>query len=89
MVYQDVMAGKRCRNAKDFINLIRQRNSSIITDELSKSGIQHGLKDRQLLFNDVKAVPDIQKVHSMMVIDVNKIECKIYSLSTRKTVVHF
>ena len=45
MVYQDVMAGKRCRNAKDFVNLIRQKNSSIITDGLSKSEIQHGSKD--------------------------------------------
>ena len=89
MVYQDVMAGKRCRNAKDFVYLIQQKNSSIISDELLKSEIQHGYKDLQLLFNDAKAVPDTQKIHSMMVIDVNKIECKIYSLSTQKTVVHF
>ena len=45
MIYQDVMAGKRCRNAKDFVYLIQQKNSSIITYELSKSEIQHGCKD--------------------------------------------
>lgn len=89
MVYQDVMVGKRCRNAKDFINLIQAKKGSIITEELSRGEIEEGQKDLQSLFENVKAVPDIQKTHSMKVLDLNKIECKIYSLSAQRTVVHF
>ena len=89
MVYQDVMVGKRCKNAKDFLHLIQQKNISIITDELLISEIENGHDSLQSLFDKVKAVPDIQKVHSMTVLDVNKIECKTYLSSTQKTVVHF
>ena len=89
MVYQDVMAGKRCRNAKDFMSLIQQKNSPIIVNELSKNEIKDGHRDLQLLFDSVKPVPDIQKMHSMTVLDMNKIECKIYSSSTQRTVVNF
>ena len=89
MVYQDVMVGKRCKNAKDFVSLIQRKNSSIIANELSKKEIQDGYTDLQLLFNSVKPVPDIQKVHSMTVLDVNKIECKIYSVSLEKKTINF
>ena len=61
----------------------------IITEELLTSEIEDGHKGLQLLFENVKGVQDIQKVHSMKVLDLNKIACKIYSLSTQKTVVVF
>ncbi|CAF1424572.1 unnamed protein product [Adineta steineri] len=88
-VYQDVMSGKRCRNAKDFLHLIEQKNSLIIIDELSPDEIELGRDELGLVFNQVKAVPNIQKVHSINVIDIDKIECKIYSNSDKKTTVNF
>ncbi|CAF1437694.1 unnamed protein product [Rotaria sordida] len=89
MVYQDVLVGKRCRNANDFLHLIEQKNTSFVIDELSPDEIEHGRDGLGLIFNQVKAVPNIQKVHSMTVIDIHKIECKIYSYSDKKTIVNF
>ena len=64
MVYQDIMAGKRCTDASDFVNLIQDRNSSILIEELLISEIEGAQKALELLFDNVKAVPNIQKVHS-------------------------
>jgi hypothetical protein len=83
------MVGKRCKNANDFLNLIKGKNTSIYIHELLNSDIEHAVESLGLLFDNVKAVPDIQKIHSMTVIDVNKIKCKIFSNSTQKTVVDF
>src|SRR4051812_15032653 len=89
IVYQEVMVGKQCRNAHDFVNLIEQKNTSILIDELLTSEIKHGRDGLKLIFDKVKAVPSIQKVHSMTVVDIDKIECKVYSHSEKKPVVNF
>ena len=88
-VYQEIMTGKRCKNAADFLNLIKQKSTSVFIDELSTNEIQDAHKTLGPLFSNVKPVPDIQKVHSMTVIDINKIECKFYSNCKEKTVVNF
>ena len=89
MVHQDVMIGKRCRSANDFVKIIQDKHTPIIIDELLVSEIENSYKTLSSLFNDVKPVPNIQKIHSMSVLDVNEIECKIYSNSTKATVVYF
>ncbi|CAM4901604.1 unnamed protein product [Rotaria socialis] len=61
MVYQDVMAGKQCHNASDFVALIRDKKTSIIVDELLISDIEAAHEYLTSLFQDVKAVPSIQK----------------------------
>lgn len=83
------MAGKRCHNASDFVALIRDRKTSIIVDELLISDIEATREYLTSLFQNVKAVPSIQKVHSMTLVDVDEISCKVYSNSVKKTVVHF
>ncbi|CAF4335640.1 unnamed protein product [Rotaria sp. Silwood2] len=87
--HHDVLVGKRCRNANDFLHLIKQKNTSIVIDELSPDEIEHGRDGLGLIFNQVNAVPNIQKVHSMTVVDIDKIECKIYPYSDKKTIVTF
>jgi len=89
MAYQEVMAGKRCNNATDFLNLVKQKDTSIFIDELKINDIEHSREILDPLFSNVKPVPDIQKVHSMTVLDVNRIECKVYSNSTEKTIFDF
>ncbi|CAF4475622.1 unnamed protein product, partial [Rotaria socialis] len=74
MIYQDVMSGKRCTNANDFTCLIQARNTPIIIEELSTSDIEDAVKNLKLLFENVKAVPNIQKLHSMTVLKTNEIE---------------
>ena len=89
MVYQDVMSGKRCTNANDFTRLIQARNTPIIIEELLTADIEDAVENLQLLFENVKAVPNIQKLHSVTVLKTNEIECKLYSNSNEKTAVHF
>lgn len=89
MVYQDVMSGKKCTNATDFTSLIQAKDTNIIIEELLTSDIEHAIRNLQLLFENAKAVPNIQKLHSITVLKTNEIECKVYSNSTEKTVVHF
>ena len=89
MVYQEIMTGKRCKNAADFLILIKQKDTSVFIDELPTNEIQDAHETFGPLFSNVRPVPGIQKVHSMTVIDINKIECKFYANSKEKTVVNF
>jgi len=89
MVYHDCMAGKKCRNASDFAHLIQARDTSIIIEELLVNDIKNAEKELISLFDNVKCVPNIQKVHSMNVIDLDVIEYKTYSNSTEKKTFHF
>ncbi len=89
MVYHDVMAGKTCRNASDFAHLIQARDTSIIIEELLVNDIKNAEKELISLFDNVKAVPNIQKIHSINVIDLDVIEYKTYSNSTEKKIFHF
>ena len=83
------MSGKRCTNATDFTLLIQIRDAPIIIEELLTTDIEDAVENLQVLFENVKAVPNIQKLHSTTVLKANEIECKIYSNSTEKIVVHF
>ncbi|CAM4954861.1 unnamed protein product, partial [Rotaria socialis] len=53
MVYQDVMAGKQCHNASDFVALIRDKKTSIIVDELLISDIEAAHEYLTSLFQDL------------------------------------
>ncbi|CAF1187211.1 unnamed protein product, partial [Didymodactylos carnosus] len=89
MVYEDIMAGKKCKNAGDFVRLIKDKSTPIIIDELLTSEIEYAEMNLKQLFEQVKPVPNIQKVHSVIVWDVDKIECKLYSNSSKGKVVCF
>ncbi|CAF2588410.1 unnamed protein product [Rotaria sp. Silwood2] len=63
MVYQDVMVGKRCENASDFVQLIRDKNIPMIVDQLLISEIDDTGENRTALYDNVKTAPNIQKIH--------------------------
>ncbi|CAF4951229.1 unnamed protein product, partial [Rotaria sp. Silwood1] len=52
MVYQDVMSGKRCTNATDFVRLIQDKTTPIIIEELLTTKIEYANKTLKLLFDD-------------------------------------
>ena len=89
MGYQEIMSGKRCKNAAEFLTLIKQKNTLVFIDELLMNEIQDAHITLGQLFSNVRLVPNIQKVHSMTVIDINKVECKFYANSKEKTIVNF
>ncbi|CAM4950461.1 unnamed protein product [Rotaria socialis] len=73
------MSGKRCTNAADFTRLIQARDTPIIIEELLTTDIEDAAENLKFLFENVKAVPNIQKLHSITVLKTNEIECKVYS----------
>ena len=89
MIYQEIMSGKRCKNAVNFLTLIKQKTASVFIDELLMNEIEDAHITLGQLFSNVRPVPDIQKVHSMTVIDINKVECKFYANSKEKTIINF
>ena len=89
MAYQDVMVGKVCKNAQDFVRLISAKNTSIIVHEIVANDIENMEKKLSSLFLETQPIPEIQKLHSMTAIDVDKVECRVYSYSLQKTVVCF
>ena len=88
MVYQEIMSGKRCKNAVDSLTLIKQKTTSVFIDELLMNEIEDAHIALGQLFSNIRSVPDIQKVHSMTVIDINKVECKFYANSKEKTIIN-
>ncbi|CAF1529237.1 unnamed protein product [Adineta ricciae] len=67
----------------------KDKNNSIIIEELLVSEIQGAQKALNLLFDNVRAVPNIQKIHSMTVVRSGEIELKIYANSAEKKAFHF
>ena len=83
MVYLEIMTSKRCKNAANFMLLVKQKNTSLLINELSMNEIQDANNTLGSLFSG------IQKVHSMTDIDINKVECKFYANSKEKIIINF
>ncbi|CAF2970137.1 unnamed protein product [Rotaria sp. Silwood2] len=89
MVFQDVMVGQKCKDAHDFVGLIKSKKTSIIVHEVVADDIENVRNKLSLLFMETKPIPEIQKIHSIAVIDANKVECKVFSFSSKKQIVRF
>ena len=89
IVYQEMLCGKRYKNAVDFLTLIKHKTTSVFIDELLMNEIEDAHITLGQLFSNVRSVSDIQKVHSMTVIDINKVECKFYGNSKEEIIIKF
>ncbi|CAF1533649.1 unnamed protein product, partial [Didymodactylos carnosus] len=56
LVYEDVMVGKTCRNAADFVRLLEDKNTPIILSELLPSEIDDAENELKPTFDNVKLV---------------------------------
>jgi hypothetical protein len=89
MVHQAILSGHSCRNAEEFVSIARSKTKAIHVEEIRESEIDGAREELEEMYARVKAVPGIQKVHSVTVLDVNHIECKQYSLSQESFHVSF
>ncbi|CAF1144765.1 unnamed protein product [Didymodactylos carnosus] len=62
MMFEDVMVGKKDKDASDFVRLIEDKNTSILTDELLNSEVEAAEQLRQSLSENVKPVPSVLTV---------------------------
>ena len=89
MVHQAILSGQVCLNAQDFVTIARSKTTVIHVEEILESEVEGAQEELEEMFNNVKAVPGIQKVHSVTVLDVNLIQCKHYSQSDRSFCMSF
>ncbi|CAF5100005.1 unnamed protein product, partial [Rotaria magnacalcarata] len=89
MVWQEIMTKKQCRSATDFVRIAKTKTNTIILDEISQTEIDVAKLRLEQLFMATKSVKDTQKLHSVIAIRSDVIECRIYGDSTSKWTVFF
>lgn len=89
LVHQQILTGKDCRNAADFLSLAQSKTQSIQIQELAPSEIEGSEEELQQFFANTRGVPGIQKIHSVEVVDVDIIQYRTYSNSDKRTTFRF
>jgi hypothetical protein len=89
MVWQEIMAKKQCRSATDFVRIAKTKTNTIILDEISQTEIDAAKLKLQQLFAKTKSVKDTQKLHNVIAIRPDVIECRMYGDATSKWTVFF
>ena len=87
MVWQEIMTKKQCRSATDFVRIAKTK--TIILDEISQTDIDAAKLKLQQLFATTKSVIDTQKLHNVVAIRPDVIECRMYGDATSKWTVFF
>jgi hypothetical protein len=89
MVWQEIMTKKQCRSATDFVSIAKTKTKTIVLDEISQTDIDTAKLKLQQLFARTKSVKDTQKLHSVIAIRADVIECRMYGDATSKWTVFF
>ena len=89
LVHQQILTGKDCRNAADFVLLARSRTDSIQIEELLTSEVEAAQEELHDIFMNTRNLPGIQKIHSIDVMDVDTIQYRNYSTSEKEVIFRF
>jgi hypothetical protein len=89
MVWQEIMTKKQCRSATDFVRIAKTKTNTIILDEISQTDIDAAKLKLQQLFATTKSVKDTQKLHNVVAIRPDVIECRMYGDASSKWTVFF
>ncbi|CAF4086687.1 unnamed protein product [Adineta steineri] len=89
MVWLEIMVKKQCRSATDFISIAITKTNTIILDEIYQTDIDASKLKLQQVFATTKSVKDTQKLHTVIAIRPDVIECRMYGDATSKWTVFF
>jgi hypothetical protein len=89
MVWKEIMVKKQCRSATDFVLIAKRKTNNIIIDEISQGEIDAAKSKLQSLFAKTKSVKDTQRLHNVIAIREDVIECRMYCDATSKWTVFF
>ena len=89
MVWQTMLTKKQCRNAYDFVSIGKEKTNSIIIDEICQTEIEATTSRLQPIFDKTKPVKDTQKLHTVVAIRHDVIECRVYADSESNWTVLF
>jgi hypothetical protein len=89
MVWQEIMTKKQCKTAADFVLIAKSKTNTIILHEITQAAIDTSEQKLQQIFNDTRSVRDTQKLHHLIVVDEDVVECRRYAQSTCGWTVNF
>ncbi|CAF3317809.1 unnamed protein product [Rotaria sp. Silwood2] len=90
MVWQEIMTKKQlCRTATDFVHIANKKTSTIIVHEISQTEIDASKQKLQPLFATTKSVKNTQKLHNVVPIRLDVIECRMYGDAKSKWTAFF
>jgi hypothetical protein len=89
MVWQEIMTKKQCETAVDFVRLAKSKTNTIILREITQAAIDASEQKLQQIFNDTRSVRDTRKLHHLIVVDEDVVECRRYAQSTCSWTVNF
>ena len=90
LVWQQILTKKdKCDNAADFVNIAKAKTTAIIIDEITQQDIDKSTTQLQIFFSNTSSVKNIQKLHTIKVLQQDIIEYRLYDYSREKWTVHF
>ncbi|CAF0950722.1 unnamed protein product [Didymodactylos carnosus] len=89
LVWSEMMAGKRCTSASDFVQICNEKTKIIIAGEITNAQIDVTIAKLSHMFDQTCSVPVIRKQHSIKVLHKNIIECSSYTNCTQTFVFTF
>ncbi|CAF1608935.1 unnamed protein product, partial [Didymodactylos carnosus] len=89
LVWSEMMAGKRCTSASDFVQICNEKTKTIIVGQITNAQIDVTIAKLSYMFDQTCSVPVIRKLHSIKVLHKNIIECSSYTNCTQTFVFAF
>ena len=90
MVWQEIMAKKQLyRTATNFVRIINKKTSTIIVNEIFETEIDALKQKLEPLFITTKSVKNTQKLHNVVPIGLDIIECRMYGDAKSKWTAFF
>jgi hypothetical protein len=74
---------------EDFIKLAQKKTKKIILIQIMRSDIDSSKTKLENLFKTAKAIPETLKMHSVKVVDENKLEFRYYSTCSEKKTITY
>ncbi|CAF4499224.1 unnamed protein product, partial [Didymodactylos carnosus] len=82
MIWQEMMTKKQCKTAADFVPLAKSKTNIIILCEMAQGAIDASEQKLKQLFDGTKAVRNTQKLHNVIAVRQDVIECRSFGGST-------
>ena len=88
-VYPSILSGQQCQSATDLVTIAQSKTNTIEFFEIEQYHIDNSIVLMEQIFQLVKPVPEMKKIHSPRVLKNNSIEYEYYSKSSTKKIFKF
>ncbi|CAF4313647.1 unnamed protein product, partial [Adineta steineri] len=89
LVWLEIMAGKQCSSADDFVKICREKSQTISTILVRQAQLDVTKLTLEKLFSQINSVPDFQKQHHFQALHKDVIQFAEYDTSDNQYVYRF